>query len=1084
MKNKLLRCNYIVITIICQLIFTSTLQAQDLNNKIKINGTISDENGAPLPGASVVIKGTSNGVTSDFDGKYEYTVTKGRTLIFSYLGYITIEKIVEKEGDLSIAMQQDVNELSGVVVTALGIKTDRKAVGYAVDQISSETLNSTGEPSFLLNLAAKAPGVQVSPSANGLDGTPRVLIRGVTSLSSDNQPLYVLDGMPLLSNRSLSESLFTPSNGASDLGNPLSDINPNDIEDITILKGGSSTSLYGARGANGVILITTKKGKAGQKGWGVEITSNITFQSALLLPKSQTEYGQGFNGEYSYVDGNGGGINEDEPRLWGPQYNGQPISQWDPETGGAIVKPWLPYGANNVKNFFETGHTKQYNLSLTHVSETSNLRLSVGHQDVKGIVPNTGLKRITGSLNTSFQLGEKLAINFTATGSKMTSNNRSAFGFGSGALWQSLFVPTNIDIRDLRDYKDEFGNKKTYQANGDNPYWDLHENLNPVERNRFSANIGAVYSINDWISLESNLSRDTNITENERIVAKHLFSDGSYEEGLNLSRETNAGLNLKINRDIYKDLSFNLLLGTATRHEEGSSKFARTDGGLLVREVYNLGNSSGQPTVTNRTVEKKVNSVLGLLELNYKDWAYLTFTGRNDWSSTLPKNAQSFFYPSVSGSFVFTDALNIKSDLISFGKIRASWAKVGNDTQPYVLDRFVTRNSASFNGQPVLGVQNVIPSTSLLPEVSESIEIGGELFLFKNKVKLDVAYYDNESGNQLVQVENAWERGARFAFINAGSINNKGVDVKLNINAINTEDFKWDVNLNWSKNKGTVSGFPEDLVDFKHIAAFFGPEIRATNGEPYGHIVGFEYFRDTQDSFDNVPNHADDYANFGYSAQNNIYGTGKVLTRNGVPLHNQWRGTRDLGLVAPLDWTAAIGNSFRYKNFNLNLLFDIRYGGTVVSTTAIYQDRWGYNSRSIGLNSDGGVIRDDVANGGGFIFDGIDVETGQQNTTAINAQDYISGWNLPTSEVATEATNIKLRELSVGYRFNKELLDILNLSAAKISLTARNLWLIKNNLDGIDSETASMGNLNNGAGFEIGSLPNTKSFGMNLSISF
>lgn len=321
---------------------------------------------------------------------------------------------------------------------------------------------------MLLNLSAKAPGVQVSGSANGVDGSPRVIIRGVTSLSSDNQPLYVLDGLPLLSNRSLSESLFTSSTGQSDLGNPLSDINPNDIENISILKGASATALYGARGANGVIMITTKKGKSGQKGWGVNFSSTTTFQSALILPEPQLRYGQGFNGEFSYVDGNGAGVNESETRLWGPEYNGQPISQWDPTTGGSIVKPWLPYGAKNLDNFFETGHTYQQNLSLTHVTETSNARLSLGHQDIKGITPNTGLERITGSFNSSFKLGEKLNLNFVATGSTMNSDNRSNFGFGSGGMWQALFIPTNIDIRDLRDYKDEFGNKRSFYQNGPN----------------------------------------------------------------------------------------------------------------------------------------------------------------------------------------------------------------------------------------------------------------------------------------------------------------------------------------------------------------------------------------------------------------------------------------------------------------------------------------------------------------------------------------------------------------------------------------------------------------------------------------
>lgn len=1049
-----------------------------------ITGQVTDVDGIPLAGASVVEKNTTNGTQTDFDGNFSINVSDTEAILtFSYLGYLKQEIVVGSQVTINIQMQEDAAELSEVVVTALGIRKEKKAIGYAIDQIKQDDLNSTGEPNVLLNLSAKAPGVQVTASANGVDGSPRVLIRGVTSLSSDNQPLYVLDGLPLLSNRSLSESLFTSSVG-QDLGNPLSDINPNDIESINILKGASATALYGARGANGVIMITTKKGQVGQKGWNVSLSSTTTMQSALVVPRPQTRYGQGFNGEFNYVDGAGGGINEGDVRLWGPEYNGQPISQWDPNTGGAIVKPWLPYGANNVRNFFEGGHTHQNNISLTHVTESSNARVSLGHQDIKGITPNTGLKRITGSVNSSFQLGEKLTLNFVASGSKMTSKNRTGYGFFAGPLWSSLFIPTNIDIRDLRDYKDELGNKKTFYQNGPNPYWDLYENTNPVTRNRFSTNIGLNYAINDWISLQGNLYSDTNITEYQRIVAKHLFENGSYQEGLDLNKEINLETRLNINKDIAKNLNLNVMLGANTRQEESNSKFARTEGGLSVREVYNLGNSVSPAVVANSRTEKRVNSVFSSVELNYNDYAFLTVTGRNDWSSTLPKNEWSFFYPSVSGSFVFTDAFNIKSNALTFGKLRASWAKVGNDTQPYALDRFISRNAAPFNGQPVLGIDNVIPAVSLIPEESTSFEVGTELYFADSRIKLDVAYYENESSNQLVRVENAWERGARFAFINAGTITNKGFEVKLDINAVRTEDVRWDISMNWARNRGTVSGFPEDLVDFKHIAAWFGPEIRATNGKPYGHIVGFEYFRDTQDSFENVPNHASDYDAFGYTPENNIYGTGQILTRNGIPLHNQWRGTRDLGIAAPLDWTGGIRNTINYKNFQLDFLFDFRVGGKVISTTEIYLSRYGINSDGVGTNSQGGDIRDAVTDGGGTIFEGIDVETGQPNTIAVNTQDLVSGWNKPTEAFARSATNIKLKELSIGYRLEKKLVDRIGLSSAKLSLVGRNLWLIKNNLDGIDTETASMGALNNGAGFETGSIPNTRSLGMNLTVNF
>ncbi|WP_435315568.1 TonB-dependent receptor plug domain-containing protein, partial [Cellulophaga fucicola] len=341
MKNNLFKRKFLLVVILCQLLFIKAVFAQsEISQKLEVTGTVTDENSIPMAYVNVYVKGLQTGTLTAADGTYKIQVAKGKTLVISYIGYVTVEKEIAVSGDISVSLVPDTDELSEVIVTALGIKKEKKAVGYAVDALSSEEINNTGEPNVLLNLSAKAPGVQVTGSANGVDGSPRVLIRGVTSLSSDNQPLYVLDGLPLLSNRSLSESLFTSSSGAGDLGNPLSDINPNDIENISILKGASATALYGARGANGVIMITTKKGDSGQKGWGATMSSTATFQSALILPKPQLSYGQGFDGEYSYIDGNGAGTNEFTTNLWGPAYNGQAVSQWDPATGGAVVKPW------------------------------------------------------------------------------------------------------------------------------------------------------------------------------------------------------------------------------------------------------------------------------------------------------------------------------------------------------------------------------------------------------------------------------------------------------------------------------------------------------------------------------------------------------------------------------------------------------------------------------------------------------------------------------------------------------------------------------------------------------------------------
>jgi TonB-linked SusC/RagA family outer membrane protein len=1047
----------------------------------KIEGIVTDENGMPLYGVSIQVKGTTTGVLTDASGKFSLVVDDDGVLLVSFIGYKSQEIIVGKRTSINIQLQLSAAGLNEVVVTALGISKEKKSLGYAVSTVSSKELNSTGESSMLLNLDGKVPGLVVNTSANGLDGTPRVVIRGVTSLSADNQPLYVLDGMPMLNNRSLSESLFTSSNGSSDYGNPLSDINPNDIESITVLKGASASALYGARGANGVVMITTKKGT--KKGIGVTYSNNTSFQSPEILPHQQTEYGQGYDGQYSYVDGNGNGVNEQTTSLFGPRYEGQDISQWDPKTGGAIIKPWLAYGKNNLNNFFETGSNVQHYLSLSSVTDVSNIRVSLGYQNAKGIVPNTNLKRLTGTLNSNFKLGKKLTAQAVFTASNEDSKNRSFYGYGSGAMWDALFIPTNIDIRDLRNYKDSLGNKRSFYENGPNPYWDLYENANPSTRKRFSANLGLNYKINSWLSMQGHLYNDFNTLESKSISAKETYSQGSYSESLSNNQETNFEGRILINKDIKRDINLGFMLGGNLRHNKNIDKYAGTNGGILVREIYNLSNSSLPPLVSNSLSEEKVSSLFGSLDLSYKSLLYLTASARNDWSSTLPKSNWSFFYPSLSASFIFSEALHLTSDFFSYGKLRGSWARVGNATQPYSLDRFITRSSSSYNNQPVLGIQNVIPARQLDPELSKSFEVGGEFHFLNNRIKLDLSYYKNASGNQLVQVENPWDRGARFAFINAGIITNRGIEVELDFTPVKTGNFIWNVDLNFSRNRGSVSGFPEDLVDFKYIAAWNGPEIHAANGQPYGEIKGFEYYTDAQNSLANTPGMSQDFAALGYS-ESNIYGTGKVLTQNGMPMGNQpaWTYYGYLGMSTPYNWTGGAYNTLSYKNFELRFLLSVKSGGHIISTTIQSMQFNGGLSQSAGTNPRGGLVRDDLSSNGGYLFDGTDVQTGKPNSTYVDAQSLFSNWNFPTTDYIFSASNIKLKELSVGYNFPSSLIKRMKISNLGFSVFARNLWLIENGIPGIDTETANMGSLNNGAGLETGSLPNTRSFGCSLTI--
>jgi TonB-linked SusC/RagA family outer membrane protein len=1046
----------------------------------KIQGTVTDEKGTPLVGVTVKVKGSNQGTVTDVKGNFALVVPDDAVIQVSYIGFVQQEVIVGDQTELTITMHANASSLKQVVVTALGISKEKRSLGYAVSTVSSQELNSTGESSMILNLDGKVPGLIVNTSANGLDGTPRVVIRGVTSLSADNQPLYVLDGMPLLSNRSLSESLFTSGTGSGDYGNPLSDINSNDIASITVLKGASATALYGARGANGVVMITTKKGT--KKGIGITYSISTSFETPEILPHIQDEYGQGMDGKYSYLDGSGNGVNEQTTNLWGPKYEGQQISQWDPKTGTAITKPWLPYGKDNLKNFFQTGHNTQHYLSLSSVTDVSNIRVSLGYQDVSGIVPNTNLKRLTGTLNSSFKLGKKITARAVLTASNEKSKNRSYYG--NGAMAEILNIPNNIDIRDLRNYKDSMGNKRSFYQNGPNPYWDLFENVSPSTRKRFSTNLGLTYQVTSWLALQGNLYDDFNTLESKSIVAKEIYSQGSYSEGLTNNEETNLESRLLINKKVTPDIDLGFMLGGNLRHDRSVIKDASTNGGILVRNVYNLSNSALAPLVTNTYSEEKVSSLYGSLDLSYKSFLFLTASARNDWSSTLPKGNWSFFYPSISGSFIFSDAFHLTSNFFSYGKVRASWARVGNATQPYSLNRYITRSSSSYNGQPVMGIQNVIPARAIKPELSKSFEVGGNFHFLENRIQLDISYYKNASGNQLVQVENAWDRGARYAFINGGVITNKGIEIDLNITPIKTRDFTWNADINFARNRGSVSGFPEDLVTFKYIAAWNGPNILAANGQPYGIIQAFEYYKDTKGALANTPGMAEDFAADGYS-ESNIYGTGKVLTRDGMPMSNQpaWTYNGFLkGISTPNDWTGGIYNTLSYKDFEVRFLLSIRSGGHIISTTRANMQFAGQLPSSTGLNPKGGDVRGDVNADGGYLFKGTDVKTGAPNSTYVDVYTLFSDWNFPTTAYIYSASNIKLKELAIGYNVPSTVTKRLKINNLEFSVFARNLWLIKNGLPGVDTDGANMGPLNNGAGLETNSLPITRSYGCSLTI--
>ncbi len=613
-----------------------------------VTGSVTDsKDGSTLPGVSVVVKGTTNGTVTDASGTYSIKVSPEQTLQFSFIGYTPQDVAVGNQSIINVSLETQAALLEEVVVTAMGMSREKRALGYAITEVKGKQLSETGQTNVISALSGKVAGLQITAASSGIDGTNRILIRGVSSLSNDNQPLIVVDGIPLQANQQLSANTIPDYTGVHDFGSPIGDVNPEDIENLSVLKGASATALYGSRAANGVILITTKTGTKGQKGLGVSFSTSYTFENPLIneLPW-QKEYGQGKNGQYSYVDGSGNtGINEKNLRSWGPKFEGQMISQWDAATGGAISKPWVYH--NNWKNFFETGSMSNSTLGLSFGGENSSSRVS-----------------------------DKLKVQFRGSYSNMDSPNRVSYGYGTIRTLYNM--PANIDILDLKEYyKTAQGDRNSFYDGGPNPYFDLYENQTPSTRNKFSIGLTARYELPANMYIEGTLSDDMTRGTWKSETAKWKYDVGAFSQGSSIDQEINANFNLGFAKKI-SDFDISAFVGAERRNIQNSSESASTSGGLINKGVFNIDNSLGKPTSNHYFGEKEVHSVLGMASIGYKSFLYLDLSGRNDWSSTLPEANRSYFYPSVSGSFVFTEAFKIKNDILNFGKLRASWARVGS----------------------------------------------------------------------------------------------------------------------------------------------------------------------------------------------------------------------------------------------------------------------------------------------------------------------------------------------------------------------------------------------------------------------
>ncbi|MDR0559532.1 MAG: SusC/RagA family TonB-linked outer membrane protein [Prevotellaceae bacterium] len=1028
----------------------------------RITGRVSDESGTALAGVSVVLKGTNVGVITDADGNYSIASTGAdNVLSFHFMGFVTQETVAGARTVINVSLSRETAELEEVVVTALGITREKKSLGYATQNVKGENINGNTSSNIVNALAGKAAGVRIT-NAQGDIGASRIVIRGETSIAGNNQPLFVVDGVPV------DNSQLLPASGrdqSRDFRNAIADLNPEDVESLNILKGPNAAALYGSRAAHGVILITTKKGKS-QKGLGINVTAGWSFATVATLPEFQDKFGQGMGGQFSYVDGKGGGKSDGADESWGPRLDGRLIPQFDSPVVNGVrqATPWVAH-PDNVRDFFETGITQDYGVSIANAGDRFSYRLGTHYQDQTSTLPNTRIRKTNFTFNGDYQLNDRIKVgananyiitdapNVPSGGSPTGSNYRA-----SSIMLQFLWFGRQVDTKEL---KKGYQTNKNWNANYyDNPYWECYFNTTEQQRNRIIGDIH--FSVNLLEGLDFRFRSGTDYyTDRRKYKIKTGSSgsgspDGSYAEDAYTVSEDNTEALFNFKRS-FSDWSLDAVAGYNVRNNHYSNNWQKATK-LAAPDLFTLSNSKEPLESANVFRRLRVYSGFASAQIGYKNWAFLNITGRNDWSSTLPASNRSYFYPSATASVVLTDALDIKSRTLSFLKLRGGWSEVGSDADPYQLIT-VYNISQAFNGSPVETISSTKNNPDIRPERTQSAELGIEAGFLDNRLSVDIALYNTSSIDQILNAQTSAASGYSYQLINAGNINNRGIEIQLNVTPVKIRNFKWDIGLNYAANRSKVVELDKDGAFERHVIGSAGPQIIAEVGQRYGAIYGVAYRRNEK---------------------------GEILVSDkGLPLRDPTN--KILGYFTP-DWTGAVTNTFSYKNLSLSVLIDGSFGASLYSSSAATGTRTGVYAETVfgrsaefgGLtwtDSDGNV-RDD-----GMIFQGISESTGQANDVKISAESYYNASNGVHERYVFDASYIKLRDISLSYTFNHKFIQKFGLTGLTVAAVAHNVAILyrDKNLN-IDPE-ASL-NTSNVQGVEALTRPTTRSFGFNINFKF
>lgn len=1006
-----------------------------VQGKIAVSGTVKDKNGEPLIGVSVVEKGTTNGMITDLDGNFGLSVSSPEAVLeFSYVGYNPVSVKVGDRTFFAIEMGESTQNLDEVVVTALGIKREKKMLGYAVQDIKADKLNTTGDPSVIGALSGKVAGLQMNTAGTGLSGSTKITLRGNSSLTDNNQPLWVVDGVPFSDNSSSDASLF----GGVDRGGSAVDINPEDIESISVLKGPNAAALYGSRAGNGVILITTKRGVK-EKGFGVTYSGNFTWTSVASSLEQQTTYGQG----------KGGVFDPNVFESFGAPLDGHTYTGW---LGQELQ--YKDYG-NKFDQYFNTGFTQTHNVAVGKAEENYNYRASFGSTESQGLFDGEGLSKINIDLKAGMKMNKYLSMDSKISLSRTKATDRPQYGKG-GEVYQLLYIPRNIPLNDLKTFRSDT-QRHIYYVNPTlqelNPYYINYQYSNMDERWRAFGYYTVKIDFTPWLYATGKYSfdyYDTSIEEQNRTNGIDDQSKESYKS---------------MEQRYYEHNIEGMILGHNTFAERfrlgyslgGNIMYQRTSGltgyseNMAKEGIWYHNSALGKNTAEQTFTERETRSVFGTLQFAWDEWIALDLTARNDWSSTLPKNNCSYFYPSANLSWVFSDMMR-RYDMglpswITFGKLRLSAAQVGKDTDPYVLYNYLTYTQG-VNG-PEISYPKIKANPDLKPEISSAYEAGLDMKFFNNRLGFDFTYYRSLTKNQIMTVPMAGEFSSKY--INAGEILNEGVELMLYTTPVKTKDFEFNLDMSLAHNNTTVVKLHDDA---KYISFNFKNEnmlvdVGAEEGGRLGNI----------------------YANTFYARNEN----GDLILRNGMPMikSNSSAERKCIGNIQP-DLLMSITPSFSYKGFFLSAMLDMRFGGDIVSVSEAIATRYGTAKRT------------EYRPAAGIILDGIDEATGLKNTVAVPAEDYyrsIGGDNAPAEEFVYDASYIKFKELSIGYSFPSKWLQKIHISNLRLAFVGRNLCYLLKHTPGTSPEGGYDTTMFSQA-IDYTAVPYTRTFGFSINVGF